>query len=126
MLKILIVDDTKSVHAFVKNLFGNFSEVQFLSAYNGQEALELLKNNNVDVVLLDWEMPVLDGPKAFAAFKQSGVSAPVIMMTTKNSKDDIRQMLDAGVAEYVMKPFTFDILATRIDTVTERSTFYAA
>jgi two-component system chemotaxis response regulator CheY len=127
MLKVLVIDDTKSVHAFVKNMFQKSNHIIMTSVFNGQEALQLLKSGErFDLIFLDWEMPVLDGPSTFAKFNQQGIKIPTIMMTTKNSFEDISQMLNMGVSEYLMKPFTIDILFEKINNVTGKDLVYAA
>jgi two-component system, chemotaxis family, chemotaxis protein CheY len=115
--RILIVDDSRSVHAYLKNCFRTV-EVELIDVYNGQEALDLFEKQSdlCDLVLLDWEMPVLDGPKTFEILRKR-ITVPVIMMTTKNLPSDIAQMLERGVAEYILKPFTPDILLEKVENV---------
>ncbi len=127
-MKILIIDDTKSVHAFVKNLLGKSAGLETLSVFNGAEAMGLLaeRKSEFDLILLDWEMPVMDGPTTLSAIKASGITAPVMMMTTKNEMKDIENMLALGAAEYLMKPFTIDILFDKIEYVTGRRMDYAS
>ncbi len=121
MFKALIIDDTKTVHNFVKSLLGGIADINLQSAFNGQEALEVVKaDKNFDVIFLDWEMPVLNGPETMAEFKKMLLQTPVIMMTTKNQPEDIEKMLALGVSEYLMKPFTADIILEKIQFVTGR------
>jgi len=125
MFKILIVDDTRSVHAFVKALFGEWKYMAFSDVYDGSEAVALLSAGaEFNLILLDWEMPQLNGPATFEEFKRLGFRVPVIMMTTKNQPSDIAMMLQAGVAEYLMKPFTLDILLEKIESVSGRNVAY--
>lgn len=127
MKKILVVDDSRSVHAVVKSFLSRVPGVEISGVANGMEAVELLKKGNVfDLILLDWEMPILDGPGSLNAFKEMGSKIPVLMMTTKNSAEDILKMLESGVAEYMMKPFTGDILCDKISQVLKESFHYAA
>ena len=119
MFEMLVVDDTKSVHAFLKSILAKAEGIHVTDVMNGAEAVELLKaKKHFDLILLDWEMPVLNGPDTFDQFKAMDVRTPVIMMTTKNSPDDIASMLTAGVSEYMMKPFTVDILFEKIEFAT--------
>jgi len=67
-----------------------------------------------DLILLDWEMPVKDGPTTFKELKTMGLKTPVFMLTSKNNPSDIIQMLEEGVTEYMMKPFTADIVREKI------------
>ena len=127
MFRVLIVDDTRSVHAFVKSLLLKSNEIEVTSVYNGAEAVELLKETEqFDLILLDWEMPVLNGPETFQEMKRMDVKIRTIMMTTKNDPGDIQMMFSLGVDEYLMKPFTLDILFQKIEWVSGRSFSYAA
>ena len=117
-MRILLTDDSRAVHAFVTQLF-NGTTVEIEHAYNGQEALEMLliPSKSFDVVLLDWEMPVLDGPSALLQIKARGIRTPVIMATTKCDLTSITKALQNGASDYVIKPFTQDILFGRIATI---------
>ncbi|MGZ3768342.1 MAG: response regulator transcription factor [Bdellovibrio sp.] len=127
MFKILIIDDTKSVHAFVKVLLQKCPSIKTTSVFNGAEALESLKKDgSYDLIFLDWEMPILNGPDTLKKMKEMALNVPVVMMTTKNSPDDIQKMLLLGAAEYLMKPFTADIIFEKISLVTGKVFEYAA
>lgn len=117
MFKVLIVDDTKSVHTFVKELLKKKSGMVFTDAFNGQEAIDIVKNSkeSFDLILLDWEMPVKTGPESLKELKSIACSAPIVMMTTRNSPDEILKLLEMGTAEYILKPFTADILIEKIE-----------
>ncbi len=118
MFRVLLVDDTKAVHAFVKDLLKSANGIQFVDAYNGAEAVALVKSGErFDLVLLDWEMPVKTGPECLSELKQMGFESPIVMMTTKNSPTDIAHLLELGAAEYMLKPFTADILKEKIEYV---------
>lgn len=117
-MNILVTDDSKAVHAFVTQLFQGLPHV-ITHAYNGQEALDILKlqNQKFDLILLDWEMPVLDGPSTLIQIKSLGIDVPVVMVTTKGDLISITTALDNGASDYVIKPFTKDILFGRIATI---------
>ena len=116
--KILCVDDSKSIHAFLQECLAPITET-IEHVYDGQEAVEKLKSNldAFDVIILDWEMPIKDGPTTFNELKALGLKTPVFMLTSKNNPSDIMQMIEAGVAEYMMKPFTADIVIEKIQQV---------
>jgi CheY-like chemotaxis protein len=113
--KILCVDDSKSIHAFLQECLVPITE-SIAHVYNGQEAVDMLKGNlnAFDVIILDWEMPIKDGPTTFNELKALGLKTPVFMLTSKNNPSDIMQMVEAGVTEYMMKPFTADIVIEKI------------
>lgn len=126
-MKILIVDDTKSVHSFVKALLAKHTSLEFVDVFNGEEAIEFLKDaKELSLILLDWEMPKKNGPQTLQELKAMGIETPVIMMTTKNSPDEIRAMLEAGAIEYLLKPFTIDILLEKIAYATGKELSHAA
>lgn len=117
-IKVLCVDDSKSVHAFLKQCLTEVTP-NITSAFDGSQAIELFKSGQTgfDLIFLDWEMPIKTGPQTLDELKQMGITIPVIMLTSKNSAENISQMLAAGVAEYVMKPFTKEILVEKIQAV---------
>ena len=89
------------------------------SAYNGFDAIEHLKGGaNFELILLDWNMPEMNGPDFLKTIQgQDFIKTPIVMMTTENSIDKITEAMELGVNEYIMKPFTDDILISKIDFV---------
>jgi two-component system chemotaxis response regulator CheY len=127
MFNVLVIDDTKAVHAYLKSILSKTPEIVLHGVFNGAEAVERLKKEtNFDLILLDWEMPVMNGPETLQWIKTMGIAAPVVMITTKNRPDDIAQMLESGAADYLMKPFTLDILLGKIEMVCGRTFSHAA
>lgn len=118
MIRILVVDDSKSVHAFLKACVENY-DVQLTHVYNGEEAVKFATVNanasGIDLILLDWEMPILDGPSTFDRLRQIGIQTPVVMMTTKNAIENVELMVSKGVSDYMFKPFTGDILKSKLE-----------
>lgn len=115
-MKLLIVDDAKAVHGFIRSSLGD--DYEYLSAFDGDEALATLTEHpDIQLVLLDWEMPTKDGLETLKDIRQRGLDVPVIMVTSVNQVDHITQALSSGANEYVMKPFTREILAEKIATV---------
>ena len=113
MRKVLIVDDTRTVHMFIRSITKG-EPLDFIDAYNGEEALGVLTQEKPDLVLLDWEMPVMNGPETITKIVELYPSLPVVMMTTRNSHEDISSMMAAGAREYLMKPFTKELLLEKI------------
>ena len=119
-MKILIVDDSKAVHAFLERCFTG-RRAELTHTYNGREALATLeKRRDFDLILLDWEMPEVDGPTTFDRLTAMGITIPVLMMTTKNEPEDMLFMLGKGARDYMLKPFTTDILLEKIEMVLGR------
>jgi two-component system, chemotaxis family, chemotaxis protein CheY len=113
-MKILSIDDSRSVHAFISVcLDGTGHELEH--AYNGFEGLKLLGLKEFDLILLDWEMPDLIGPDTLVEILKLKPTANVVMVTTKNDPEDIRRVLNIGAKDFIMKPFTKDILLSKLE-----------
>ncbi len=117
-MRILIADDSKSVHAFMKALFQGTAH-QLDHAMNGLEAFNLWDQNKAayDAILLDWEMPVLDGYGSLDKLMTAGCQSPILMVTSKNDPTYIVKALERGAQEYVMKPFDKEILFDKLEMV---------
>ncbi len=121
-IKILSIDDSKAVHAFLDRTLAGM-DLQLIHVLSGKEGLALLtdQNSGIKVVLLDWEMPELTGPEVLLEIRKMGNTVPVIMMTSKNDPEDIMKMIQAGASEYIMKPFTPDVVIEKINAVLSAS-----
>lgn len=126
-MRVLVVDDTRSVRAFVTDMLRRLGVKDVVQAEDGAKALSCLENDkNFDMIFMDWEMPVMTGPEAIFSLKSQGVQIPIVMMTTKNTVEDIERMLNMGAQDYLMKPFTMDILADKIRMAIGKDMGYAA
>lgn len=116
-MKILVTDDSKSVHGFIEAMFAETGH-ELLHAFDGNEAVDMISSNtSVDVILLDWEMPKMSGVDALKAIRSNGSSVPILMVTSRNNVKNIAEALEEGANEYVMKPFTKDILFEKLEMV---------
>lgn len=123
-MKVLIIDDSKPITTYVTAVLIS-NKIEVASAENGQVAADLLKQDkDIDLILLDWNMPILDGPGFLDLVKKEALtSAPIIMMTTNNKPEHIKTVLEKGAVEYIMKPFTEDILMCKINMVMDQCGF---
>jgi DNA-binding response OmpR family regulator len=119
-MKLLIVDDAKSVHAFIKAMLTD-PGVKILDAFNGKEAVALIEDcaGGIDLVLLDWEMPIMNGLQTLEEIRSKGFTMPIVMVTSKNDLENISAALEKGANEYVLKPFTKEILLEKMASVTD-------
>ena len=118
MAKALVVDDSRVVRMLLSRTLKQLGyEVQ--EAANGREALEAIEagNSGVQLVLADWIMPEINGLDLLKRLRQNPAlaSLAVVMVTTETEIDRIAEALEAGANEYVMKPFTRDILAEKLE-----------
>ena len=106
MKTCLIVDDSKIVRKVIHRIVEVLG-FAILEAENGQEAVEQVRNNTIDVVILDWNMPVMDGMECMKIIRADpSIAQPkIIFCTTENEFEKIQQAIINGADEYVMKPF---------------------
>jgi len=119
-LQILIVDDEK---ALVKGLKYTLEKEGFKvkAAYDGQEALDFLQSNKVDLIILDLMLPKVDGLEVCRRIRQQGNNTPIIMLTAKGDDVDKIIGLELGADDYVAKPFNPRELVARIRAVLRRT-----
>jgi len=118
-MKIMVVDDMSTMRRIVKNLlkqlgFGNVEEAE-----NGQEALNKLRADKYGFVVSDWNMPVMSGIELLRAIRgdETLKSIPVLMVTAEAQKENIIEAVQAGVSNYVVKPFTAEILQEKMSKI---------
>ncbi len=118
--KILLVEDEKEL-ARAESKILEFNKYEVKVANNGQEALDMQKEDNFDVVILDIMMPVMDGMTCLRQMRKTGINTPVILLTAKAQIDDKVEGLDAGANDYLVKPFNMKELLARIRVLTRAS-----
>lgn len=118
MKSCLVVDDSKVVRTLARRMLEELS-FSVEEAENGQVALDACRKSFPDVILLDWNMPVMDGLEFLTALRQlPGGEVPVVVFcTTVNEIDQIQQAIRSGANEYIMKPFDTDILRSKFAQV---------
>ncbi len=120
-MKALVVDDSQSMRNIVKGGLEKmeiFDEIQ--EAENGQEALDKLADKGpFDLVLLDWYMPVMEGYDCLVKIRENSAWADtkVMMVTTENQQENVIRAVMAGANEYLMKPFTPEMLEEKVRMV---------
>ncbi len=117
MKTILLVDDSRAVRA-VGRKYAVSLGLETLEAADGEQALAAVRDNRqIDVVLLDWNMPVMDGLSFLKALREEPLEKQpvVVMCTTENEMARIIEAMQAGADEYIMKPFTEDIVRGKLE-----------
>lgn len=116
-MRALIVDDSRAMRAVIGKLVADIG-VSATFAANGREALEQLEAlGRPDFALVDWNMPEMNGFEFLQAVRADVRYAdmPLLMVTTETEMSQVMKALDHGASEYVMKPFTGDILRGKLD-----------
>jgi two-component system, chemotaxis family, chemotaxis protein CheY len=118
MKTCLVVDDSKVIRKVARHILETL-EFEVREACDGREALEACMAQAPDVVLLDWNMPVMSGMDFLRALRASEVTPKpkVVFCTTENGMAYIRAAIEAGADEYVMKPFDRDTLESKLQIV---------
>lgn len=123
-MKVLIADDSQVMRMIIEKIVKSLG-YEAMHAGNGQEVLSVLEKagGDIDLVLLDWNMPVLNGLEALTQIRKSNLfrSIPVFMVSTESEDDKIQQALDAGANGYISKPFTSEALAALISKAKEKT-----
>ncbi|MFN4024358.1 MAG: response regulator transcription factor [Hyphomonas sp.] len=110
---ILIVDDEQDLRETLAEQFELSEGFTVLSAASGEEALGILGSERVDLVILDVDMPGLNGREVAARMRAANIRVPIIMLTGRSGEADTVAGLEAGANDYVAKPFSFAVLLAR-------------
>ncbi|MBL8757070.1 MAG: response regulator [Phycisphaerae bacterium] len=114
-MKIMLVDDSRTMRNIQKSVLSQLGYNQVEEACDGQDALSKVSAFGPDLLLVDWNMPNMDGLTFVKTFRQSNKATPIIMVTTESEKSRVIEAIKAGVNNYVIKPFTPDLLSQRIN-----------
>ncbi len=118
-MKILVVDDMSTMRRIVKNILKQLGFNNLEEAENGQEALTKLKADTYGFVVSDWNMPVMMGIDMLRAIRadEKLKKIPVLMVTAEAQKENLMEAVQAGVSNYVVKPFTAETMQEKINKI---------
>lgn len=118
--KILLVDDEVNL---IDPVAYNLKQKGYdtVTVYDGQSAIEAIRKEQPDLILLDWTLPDLQGVEILKHLRDQQDYTPVVMLTGRTAKEDIVEGLTAGADDYVTKPFTWEELLARISSVLRRA-----
>lgn len=118
MKSCLVVDDSKVVRMVARRILQELA-FEIEEAEDGQQALDACQRKLPDAILLDWNMPVMNGIEFLRALRKlPGGDGPVVVFcTTENDLNHIQEAISSGANEYIMKPFDSDIIATKFQQV---------
>ncbi|MCA0431943.1 MAG: response regulator transcription factor [Proteobacteria bacterium] len=112
--KILIVDDDDALRETLREQFSLHDEFAIADVANATAGIKLLKQDPIDLVILDVNLPDMDGREACKIARRNGYRGPIIMLTAQSSDADTILGLDSGANDYVVKPFRFAVLLARV------------
>jgi two-component system chemotaxis response regulator CheY len=118
---VLVVDDSLPMRAVIKKTLkaSGFNVGRFFDAGNGKEALAVLKQEWLDLVLTDYNMPDMNGMELISEMKGDEIlrAIPVVVITTEGSQQRVREFLEKGAADYIKKPFTPEEIRNKLTRI---------
>jgi two-component system chemotaxis response regulator CheY len=113
--KVLVADDSGTMRKIIIRALNSVGLSETVEAGDGVEALAVFHKTPVDLVLTDWNMPNKSGLELARELRAAGATIPIFMITTEAEKGRVVEALQAGVTDYLMKPFTQDALQAKLE-----------
>ena len=112
--RIFLVDDDADLRKTLMDQLMHYREFDLIEAATGNDAIRMVRDNHVDLMLLDVGLPDMDGREAVKILRRDGFKSPIILLTGHDSDSDEILGLESGANDYVTKPFRFSVLLARI------------
>ena len=127
-MNVLIVDDSKIIRRVLTNTMKRYfkapeySELNLFEAEDGNFAMNIMKKEKINIMLLDWNMPNMNGEEVVEAVRanKEWMKTRIIMATTEGGKDSVLKMIKKGANGYMVKPFNEEAIFKTLDTITAR------
>ena len=118
-IKILIVDDFATMRRIIKNILKQLGFNNIDEADDGVSALAKIQASKFDLIVTDWNMPNMSGLDLLKAIRanENTKAVPVLMVTAEAMKDNIVEAVKSGVTNYVVKPFTAEVMKEKLDAI---------
>jgi len=119
-MKVLVCDDSLLIRRQLKDALEKLGGVEVYEASNGEEAVEIYKENFPELVLLDLVMPVLNGLDCLKQIKEIDDNASVVMITSTGTKENLRKALELGAIDFIQKPWKEEQLISALSRIKGR------
>ncbi len=118
-IKVLVVDDFATMRRIVKGVLKQLGFKEIIEAEDGTAALEELRKENIGLIISDWNMPKMTGLDLLKAVRsdESLKNIPFIMVTAEGQKENVLEAVQAGVSNYIVKPFTPETMSEKLEKV---------
>lgn len=118
-MHVLLVDDIKSMRSMIRGLLFKVGLQKVSDAADGFEALSVLKQEKIDLIVSDWNMPKMDGLELLKAVRgdEKYKHIPFLMITAENRKENVIDAIQAGTSEFIAKPFTDGTLREKLNKI---------
>jgi two-component system, chemotaxis family, chemotaxis protein CheY len=118
-INVLIVDDFQSMRRIISTCLKQLGFNNIFEAINGEDALRILGKRKVGLIVSDWNMPKINGLELLKAVRADDnlKGIPFLMLTTEGHKENVVEAVQAGVSNYIVKPFTLETLKTKLERI---------
>lgn len=118
-MRVLVVDDFATMRRIIKNILKQLGFTNMDEADDGEPALNKLRAGGFDLVISDWNMPNMDGLTLLKAVRtdEQLKDLPFLMVTAEAQKENVIEAVKAKVSDYIVKPFTAEVLAEKLDRI---------
>ncbi len=113
--RVLVADDSSTMRKIILRSLQAVGVTETVEASDGAEAVSLFQPGQFDMVLTDWNMPAKTGLEVVREIREKDAKVPIIMVTTEAEKSRVMQAVQAGVSDYLVKPFTADTLRAKLE-----------
>ena len=119
--KILVVDDFSTMRRIIKNILKQLGYTDICEADNGVAGLEVLKTENIGLIISDWNMPEMSGIEFLKAVRANDAwkNMPFLMVTAEGKKEQVLEAVKHRVSNYIVKPFTAETLMEKLNKILE-------
>jgi len=114
-MRVLVADDSGIMRKIIIRSLNACGVRDIVEAADGKQGLEAFNSNPFDIVLTDWNMPEMSGLELLQAIRATGSTVPIIMITTEGEKSSVVQAIQAGVTDYLCKPFEQEDLRDKLE-----------
>ncbi|MCA1794447.1 MAG: chemotaxis response regulator CheY [Desulfotignum sp.] len=118
-IKVLIIDDFATMRRILKNILKQLGFRNLVEADDGTTAWEVLENQTIDLIISDWNMPKMTGLELLKKVRADSryAKTPFLMVTAEAQKQNVIEAVQAGVSNYVVKPFTAEAISDKLEKI---------
>ncbi len=118
-MRVLVVDDFSTMRRIVKNILRQLGFMNIIEADDGSTAWEIINKEKIDFIVSDWNMPIMTGIELLRKVRSTDhlEKTPFLMVTAEAQQENILEAVQAGVSNYIVKPFTSEVLKQKIDKI---------
>ena len=115
-MKVLVVDDSGVMRKIIARSLAALGLNDIVEAADGKDALNVYGDGNgIELIITDWNMPEMNGLEFVKAVRAAGATVPIMMVTTESEKESVLQAIQAGVNDYLVKPFDNEMLKLKLN-----------